>query len=554
MVVRAHAAGWAVEEAPVAYRPRVGRSKVTGTAAASCGPSATWRRAAVTATLAVIAKAPRPGRVKTRLCPPCTPDEAAAVAEAALRDTLAAVRRDSRRAAGSSCSTARPARGWVPASRSSRSRGGGLDERLEHAFATLGGPTLVIGMDTPQVTPALLTTALARRAHRPARRSGRRATAATGRSACGTRARGAVRGVPMSHPDTYAAQHRRLRTLGIEPLVLPALVDVDDIASARAVAAAMPASSAFARRRRPPRIRGGRRVSATPLEVFGRGLATGLDHVLELADGTVRPVPFELWLGPATAADERVLDRALPGPVLDVGCGPGRHVRALARRGVLALGVDVSPAAVSLARRRGAAVVEGSVFQRVPGAGLWGSALLLDGNLGIGGDPERAAAPRPRAAARPAVSRWSRPTRPARRRARPRARLDGPDATSDWFAWAVVGADEVGALAARGRDDGRRGLGGRRTLVRRAAMKPPPGPSRPGFWRSPLRGPWLTSLLGLLLLPLVAVVAVTGLLSHAAYNPGLGANAIVPGHVRAGRLRLADAPGLALRRRTRACT
>jgi DMSO/TMAO reductase YedYZ molybdopterin-dependent catalytic subunit len=59
-------------------------------------------------------------------------------------------------------------------------------------------------------------------------------------------------------------------------------------------------------------------------------------------------------------------------------------------------------------------------------------------------------------------------------------------------------------------------------------MKPPPGPSRPGFWRSPLRGPWLTSLLGLLLLPLVAVVAVTGLLSHAAYNPGLGANATFP--------------------------
>lgn len=56
---------------------------------------------------------------------------------------------------------------------------------------------------------------------------------------------------------------------------------------------------------------------------------------------------------------------------------------------------------------------------------------------------------------------------------------------------------------------------------------PPPGPFRRSFWRSPLRGPWLTALLGSLLLPLVAIVAVTGLLSQIAYQPQLGANAIV---------------------------
>ena len=189
-------------------------------------------------------------------------------------------------------------------------------------------------------------------------------------------------------------------------------------------------------------------MRATPVEVFGRGLAAPGDHVLRLADGTARPVPFELWLGAATAADERVLDRALSGPVLDVGCGPGRHVHALARRGVLALGVDISPVAVSLARRRGAAAVEGSVFHRVPGGGLWGSALLLDGNLGIGGDPERLLR-RVHSLLRPgglALVETDPPGWPSTATA---ARLEGPDATSDWFAWAVVGADGLDALAVR---------------------------------------------------------------------------------------------------------
>lgn len=77
----------------------------------------------------------------------------------------------------------------------------------------------------------------------------------------------------------------------------------------------------------------------------------------------------------------------LSGPVLDVGCGPGRMVRAAIDRGLIALGVDVSPAAVSLAQRAGLPVIRRSVFERVPGEGQWASALLLDGNIGIGGDP-----------------------------------------------------------------------------------------------------------------------------------------------------------------------
>lgn len=56
--------------------------------------------------------------------------------------------------------------------------------------------------------------------------------------------------------------------------------------------------------------------------------------------------------------------------------------------------------------------------------------------------------------------------------------------------------------------------------------RPPPGPFRREFWRSPLRGPWLASLLGVVLLVAVPVVALTGVLSHAAYNPDLGRNRI----------------------------
>src|SRR5687767_14331999 len=57
---------------------------------------------------------------------------------------------------------------------------------------------------------------------------------------------------------------------------------------------------------------------------------------------------------------------------------------------------------------------------------------------------------------------------------------------------------------------------------------PPPGPFRATFWKSPLRGSWLTAFLGSLLFPLVVVVGLTGFLSHVAYEPDLLGNAIVP--------------------------
>jgi hypothetical protein len=63
-----------------------------------------------------------------------------------------------------------------------------------------------------------------------------------------------------------------------------------------------------------------------------------------------------------------------------------------------------------------------------------------------------------------------------------------------------------------------------RRLLHFVAEHPPPGPTRRDFWRSPLRGPWLTSILGSVLLAGITIVFVTGLLSYAAYNPDLGDN------------------------------
>lgn len=108
--------------------------------------------------------------------------------------------------------------------------------------------------------------------------------------------------------------------------------------------------------------------------------------VLLGVDGTVIPLAVDRWHAAPSHDELVVLDRAAP-PVLDVGCGPGRHALALAQRGVMAMGVDASPAAVRVARSRGVPVLERSVFGRIPRSGRWGSALLLDGNIGIGGDP-----------------------------------------------------------------------------------------------------------------------------------------------------------------------
>jgi SAM-dependent methyltransferase len=167
---------------------------------------------------------------------------------------------------------------------------------------------------------------------------------------------------------------------------------------------------------------------------------------LRTTEGEALPLELERWLGPTAPEDEAILRLAQP-PVLDVGCGPGRHVLSLAGRGVLALGVEASAEAASIAQRRGAPVLHRSIFDRIPGTGRWGSALLLDGNVGIGGRPA-VLLRRLRALLRPRGAVFAEVVAPGARGRSMTVRLEVGGASGAWFPWAIVGVDDVGPLAA----------------------------------------------------------------------------------------------------------
>ncbi|MGX1914811.1 class I SAM-dependent methyltransferase [Streptomyces phaeochromogenes] len=107
---------------------------------------------------------------------------------------------------------------------------------------------------------------------------------------------------------------------------------------------------------------------------------------LRRGDGWLLPLDVERWCARADTVDRQVLDRC-ESAVLDVGCGPGRLVTELAARGRTALGIDISEAAVAHTLDLGGPALRRSVFEPLPGEGRWNTTLLLDGNLGIGGDP-----------------------------------------------------------------------------------------------------------------------------------------------------------------------
>lgn len=190
-------------------------------------------------------------------------------------------------------------------------------------------------------------------------------------------------------------------------------------------------------------------AAATTIEIYGRLLehAAGGDH-----DGQVRTtaglpaaLPLRRWLAPADPADLLVVERTA-APVLDVGCGPGRMLAALEAQGRAATGIDVSPVAVRLARRRGGHAIRDCVFSpRVP-AGVWGSVLLLDGNIGIGGDPERLLA-RTAELLRPGGEAIVEVEPPGDGTSIVGMRLEGAGAVGPWFDWARVDADAIAVLA-----------------------------------------------------------------------------------------------------------
>ena len=166
---------------------------------------------------------------------------------------------------------------------------------------------------------------------------------------------------------------------------------------------------------------------------------------LRSLNGRVLPAPAARWFAPVTPAEVRVLER-VDGPVLDIGCGPARHALKLAEAGIVTLGIDISLPALTVARQRGAPVLQRSIFERVPGHGRWGTALLLDGNIGIGGAPDallRRVAALLRVDGRVLVELGP----PGAPTGRDTVRLEHDGTAGPWFAWANVGIDDLDDLA-----------------------------------------------------------------------------------------------------------
>ncbi|NUW36148.1 methyltransferase domain-containing protein [Nonomuraea sp. SMC257] len=170
----------------------------------------------------------------------------------------------------------------------------------------------------------------------------------------------------------------------------------------------------------------------------------GAGAELEYVDGTRVALDTARWFDPIDG-DEALLERCA-SPTLDIGSGPGRLTVELTRRGVRALGIDITPRAVALTRRAGGFALLRDVFDEVPGSGRWTTALLADGNIGIGGHPE-ALLRRVRQLVRPGGAVLAELAPPDATSRVDRLRLRRGPVVGDWFGWATVSASDIPRLA-----------------------------------------------------------------------------------------------------------
>lgn len=173
---------------------------------------------------------------------------------------------------------------------------------------------------------------------------------------------------------------------------------------------------------------------------------------LRAGTGTIIPLHLHRWRDHPNDAELALL-AGLADPVIDIGCGPGRLTTALAASGRVVLGIDPSHEAVAETAARGAPVLQRSVFDDLPGRGRWGAALLLDGNIGIGGDPVRLLQ-RVRAVVVPGGRVVVELDGPGNAVMSCWAALEGSHTRSRPFRWATLGVDDVRRVAAAAGFDG----------------------------------------------------------------------------------------------------
>ena len=421
-------------------RPAAGR-RCPARCAARCAPPGTWPgccddRRPIAAVLIVLAKAPVPGRVKTRLCPPATPQQAAELAAAALLDTLDAVRGDARRpgrgrarrrsAAGRprAASCGRAARSTVVAQRGDGPRRPARQRPRRHRGAAARPATPADRHGHPAGRPdaarggaAALACAGVGRGARPGHRRrlvGARAARPAARAVL-------LADVPTSARTPASAPCAALRAGGLRVEPLPVLTDVDTSADAGAVAERHPG---------PVRGRGGRSVTASAPSTSRLGRAPGDRWCAATAArcGWTSPA------GTTGAPEDALAARPLHRPDASTWAAGRAGWSPRSPRGVPALGVDISRGGGGPVPAPRVPMLRRDLFAPLPGEGRWEHVLLADGNIGIGGDPARLLR-RAASCCAPAARCWSR---------RPGAGRAAGAARSGWAPRAARRADPVG--------------------------------------------------------------------------------------------------------------